>query len=132
MKRALLALLMTFGFVAAKADLIVKVDPPKQVGQKVVVKLTMKNTFKETVESARAQVFLVDDNGKVAGQAVRWVIGGTKDRPALAPDAETTFNFVVQTDKPFTAAKVTFTRVILEGGKLADVNKEVQIINPRK
>ncbi|HWX22410.1 MAG TPA: hypothetical protein VN578_21120 [Candidatus Binatia bacterium] len=111
----------------ARADLLVKVDAPKQVGQKVVIKLTMKNTFKEKVESARAQVFLVDDKGKVAGQAVRWVIGGKKDRPALAPDAETTFNFVVETGKPFTTTKVLFSRVLLEGGKLAGVNKEVQI-----
>jgi len=25
------------------------------------------------------KVFLLDDNGKVVGQAVRWVIGGTKE-----------------------------------------------------
>ena len=111
----------------AHADLVVKVEQPKQVGQKIVIKLTMRNTFKEKVESARAQVFLLDENGSVAGQAVRWVIGGAKDRPALAPVADTAFNFVVETSKPFTSAKVSFSRVVLEGGKLADVNKEVQI-----
>jgi hypothetical protein len=84
------------------------------------------------VESARAQVFLINDQGKVVGQAARWVIGGTKDKPALSPDKETTFNFVVQTDKPFKKSKVSFTRVVLEGGKLADVNKEVQIQNADK
>ena len=111
----------------ASAELVVKVDEPKRVGQKAVIKLTMKNTFTEKVESARAQVFLIDENGKVVGQAVRWVIGGTKDKPALAPNAETTFNFVVPTDKPFTTNKVSFTRLILEGGKLVDVNKTVEI-----
>src|SRR5581483_11906033 len=103
------------------AALTVKVDEPKQVGKKVVIKLTMKNAFTENVESARAQVFLLDDKGKITGQAVRWVIGGTKDRPTLAPNAETTFNFVVTANKSFVTNKVTFTRIILEGGKLADV-----------
>ena len=79
------ALLLVAG--AAHAALTVKVDKPKQVGNKAVIKLTMKNTFTEKIESARAQIFLLDDNGKVVGQAVRWVIGGTKDKPALVPEA---------------------------------------------
>jgi len=61
------------------------------------------------------------------GQSTKWVIGGTKDRPALAPDHETTFNFVVPMKKPFTQTKVTFSRVVLEGGKLADVAKDVSV-----
>jgi hypothetical protein len=113
---------------AANAALTVKVDEAKQVGKKVVIKLTMKNTFKEKVESARAQVFLLDDKGKVVSQAVRWVIGGTKDKPGLAPDAETVFNFVVETEKPFVTKAVSFTRLILEGGKVADVNQNVLLI----
>ena len=116
----------------ARADLTVKVDEPKQVGQKAVIKLTIKNTFKESVESARAQVFLLDDEGRITGQAARWVIGGTKDKPPLSPDKETTFNFVVDTTKPFTTAKVSFSRVVLQGGKLADADKEVQIQNAVK
>ncbi len=119
------ALLLAAG--AAQATLTVKVDKPKQVGKKAVIKLTMKNTFTEKIESARAQIFLLDDNGKVVGQAARWVIGGTKDKPALAPDAETTFNYVVQTDKPFSTNQVTFTRIILEGGKIVDVKQSVQV-----
>jgi hypothetical protein len=124
----LVALFCLFIFpFACRAALSVKVETPKQVGKKVVIQMLLKNTFKEKVESARAQVFLIDDKGKVVGQAVRWVIGGTKDKPALAPDAETTFNFVVETDKSFATNKVTFTRIILEGGKLVDVNKSVEI-----
>ena len=114
------------------ADLVVKVDAPKQIGRKAFIKLKMKNTFQEKVESARAQVFLVDDQGKVVGQAARWVIGGKKDKPALSSDKEATFNFVVETDKPFTKSKVSFSRVVLEGGKFADVIKEVQIQNADK
>jgi hypothetical protein len=124
------ALLLTAG--AAQATLTVKVDKPKLVGKKAVIKLTMKNTFTEKIESARAQVFLLDDQGKVVGQAVRWVIGGTKDKPSLAPDAETTFNFVVATDRAFTTNKVTFTRLILDGGKIVDANQNVQMLPDQK
>jgi hypothetical protein len=135
MKRIIPSLLL-FGFLvcaeATHAALSFMVGEPKQVGKKVIIKLTMKNTFTEKIESARAQVFLLDDKGKVVGQAVKWVIGGTKDKPALSPDAETTFNFVVTTEKPFMTNRVTFTRIILEGGKLADVNKDVIVTSAVK
>ena len=116
----------------ASADLTVKVGSPKTYGQKTIVKMELRNTFTNAVESARAVVFLLDDHGKVVGQETRWIIGGTKDRPPLAPDAKTTFNFVVQTTKPFTKTKVTVTRIVLEGGKLADVNNDVQIESAAK
>jgi hypothetical protein len=54
------------------------------------------------------------------------VIGGTKDQAAQAPKKEVTFNFVITFNKPFTVTnlttKVNITRVVLEGGKLANVN----------
>ena len=78
---------MLINATTARADLIVKVDKPKTVGAKSIVKLTMKNTFKQRIESARAEVFLTDEKGKMVGQAARWVIGGTKDKPNLAPGA---------------------------------------------
>ncbi len=121
-----MSLLLASIFVA-HAELVVRVDEPKQLGQKTIIKLTMKNTFKESIESARAQVFLLDSQGKVVSQTVRWAIGGTKDKPPLAPDKEATFNFVLPNDKPFKTPKVSFSRVILQGGKLADVTKDVQI-----
>jgi hypothetical protein len=42
----------------------------------------------------------VSEQGRVVGQAVRWVIGGTKDKPALAPAKETMFNFVIPLQRP--------------------------------
>ena len=120
--------LVLIGARVANAALVVEVDKPNRVAQKVVLNLTLKNTFKVKVESARAQVFLIDDSGKVVGQAVRWLIGGSKDRPALAPDKSTTYNFVIETSKPFKTTKVIFNRVILEGGKLVDPNKAVEIV----
>jgi hypothetical protein len=113
---------------AAQAKLTVTVDSTKQVGKKSVIKLTLKNDFQEKVESARAQIFLIDEQGKVVGQKAQWVIGGTKDRPVLDPGATTTYNFVVDANKPFNKTKVGFTRIILEGGKVADVPKSFEVI----
>ena len=119
--------LLLLGTTWAHAQLAVTVSPPKAAGNKAVVKLELKNKFAEKVESARAVCFLLDEQGKVVGQATQWVIGGTKDKPSLAPDATATYNFVIPTDKSFTTTKVSFSRVILEGGKRADVAREVSI-----
>lgn len=132
MKTMLMLLLVAWN---AQAQLAVTVSPVKVTGQKAIVPLAMKNTFTEKVESARATVFLVDDQGKVIGQATRWVIGGTKDRPALEPGKETTFHLVVERRAskaggqavPQLKAKVAFTRLVLQGGKSVDPNKSVQI-----
>jgi hypothetical protein len=117
--------------VTVRAQLAVTVSPPKITGQKAVVTLAMKNGLADKVESARAVCFLLDDQGKMAGQATKWVIGGTKDRPALEPKGETKFNFVITSPQPFTTtnlmAKVSFSRVILQNGQAADVNKTVSI-----
>src|SRR6266446_10984879 len=92
--------LLTFSLAAAvlllpllaSAQLAVTVSPVKVSGQKAVVPLAMKNNFAEKVESARAVVFLLDEQGKMVGQMTRWVIGGTRDKPVLAPNGKTTLN----------------------------------------
>jgi len=115
----------------AAAQLAVTVSPPKIAGQKAIVPLTMTNNLTEKVESARAICFLLDERGKTIGQSAKWVLGGTKDRPALEPKSGTTFNFVITSPQPFTTtnltAKVSFSRVVLDDGKLADIKRDVQI-----
>jgi len=122
------------GVLTAQAQLAVTVLTPKVTGQKVVVELAMKNDFTNTVESARAVCFLFDDQGKMAGQSSKWVIGGTKERPGLPAGGTNTFNFVITSPQPFTTtnltAKVSFSRVVLSGNQVAEVNKVVQIENP--
>lgn len=112
----------------APAALVVQVAPPKTTGSRTVIELELKNTFTNNIESARFVVFLLDDQGKMVGQAARWIIGGTKDKPALAPTAKITYNFIVATDKSFTKTKVMVNRLILENGKSADPIKNVQIL----
>jgi hypothetical protein len=116
---------------SASAQLAVTVSPVKITGQKSIVSLAMTNNLAEPVESARAICFLMDGHGSMVGQSAKWVIGGTKDQPALQPKRGTTFNFVITSPQPFTSTnlttKVSFSRVVLEGGKTADVNKTVKI-----
>lgn len=124
--------LLLLGATFAQAQLAVTVSPVKITGQKVIVPLTIKNNFTEKVESARAAVFLLDEQGKaVAAPTTRWVIGGSGDKSGLVASATNVFNFVVAADKPFTTtnltAKVQFSRVVLDGGKLADVTKNVVV-----
>lgn len=118
------------------AQLAVTVLPPRITAQKVVVPLAMRNGFSEKVESARAAVFLLDEQGKMVANASRWVIGGDKAASSLAPGATNTFNLVLAAGKPIAStnltAKVTFSRVVLEGGKLADANRDVQIHRAEK
>ena len=84
------------------------------------------------------------------GQASEWVIGArsadrrlrnkqTKEK-GLAPEASATFNFVVEVKRPGgrslqratapaggVSASLKFTRIVLEGGKVADPG-EVEIV----
>lgn len=118
--------------VSAHAQLAVTVTPPKVAGQKAVVPLAMRNGLSEKIESARAVVFLFDEQGKAVGQpTTRWIVGGSADKPGLAAGATNAFHFVIASDKPFATtnltAKVTFSSVVLEGGKLADVTKDVSV-----
>jgi hypothetical protein len=67
----------------------------------------------------------------MVGQSAKWTIGGGKDRPALPTKAGTTYNFVITSSQPFSTtnltAKVSFSRVVLSGNKLADVTKDVSV-----
>jgi hypothetical protein len=130
--RVLLLAIVLFCPLLGSAQLALTVSPVKITGSKAVVPLTMKNSFAEKIESARATLFLLDEHDKVIGQTARWVIGGTKDKPPLLPNQTTAFNFVVPIQKSAALAnlqaKVTFTRIILGGGKLADVKQGVEFI----
>ena len=128
-----LSLLFLFCALAVQAQLAVTVSPTKITAQKAVVLLAMTNNLAEAVDSARAVCFLLDDQGKMVGQSSKWVIGGTKDRPALQPKSSTTFNFVITSPQPFATtnltANVTFSRVVLTGQKLANPETNVKIQN---
>jgi hypothetical protein len=120
----------------AGAQFAITVSPPKVAGQKAIVSLAMTNGLPEKVESARAVTFLLDDQGKMVGQATKWVIGGEAGSTAspnsgLKSGATNVYHFVITADKPIVStnltARVTFTRVILEGSKSVDPGKNVQV-----
>ena len=131
MKFFLLAAMLLCPMLAT-AQLAVTVTPPKVVGQKTVVQLKMKNNLGEAVKSARAMCFLLDDQGNMVGQSTKWVVG--QNHTGLEPKAEATFNFVITSPQPWTTtnltAKISFSRVVLDGGKLADVKRDVSVTAP--
>src|SRR6266850_4420230 len=115
---------------AASAQLTVTVSPVKVVGQKAVVPLALKNGFADKIESARCAVFLLDAEGKVVGQAARWIIGGGTNRAPLAVGATNSFQFVVPTGgKPFVTNRFTITQINLANGKTANPVSDVQILS---
>lgn len=126
---SLVALLLTTA--VSQAQLSVTVSPVKITGQKAIVPLAVKNNFSEKIESARAAVFLLDDRGKMVGQSSKWVIGSGSEYPSLSKGTTNTFHFVITAQKPLPTnltAKVTFTRVVLENGKVADAMKDVTVV----
>jgi len=114
----------------ARAQLSITVLPVRAEGNKAVVRLLFQNDLTNTVESARASVYLLNGQS-VVGQGTRWVIGGAKDKPSLTPGATNSFFFVISSDKPFPrtnlTAKVSINRLVLEGGKLGDAVKDVSV-----
>ena len=116
---------------ALEAQLMVTASPVKAEGNKASIKLDFRNGLTNAVESARATVFLFNGETLVA-QSTKWVIGGGKEKSNLIPGGTNMFFFVLTSDKPFPktplTAKVNFARVVLEGGKLANVEKDVKIV----
>src|ERR1043166_489769 len=100
MKQSKAAAFVILSFIlltgVTRAGLAIKLGEPKTYGQKTLVRLEMQNSFTNKIESARGVLFLLDDSGKVLGQETRWIIGGTKDRPPLAPGARMSLLFVLQ------------------------------------
>jgi hypothetical protein len=126
--------LVLFCAVATQAQLAVTVSPPRIFGQKAVVKLAIENGLPGKIETARAVCFLLDDQGKMVGQSTKWVIG--QNKAALDPGATSTFNFVISDPKPFTTTnltpKVSFSRVVMTDGKLADLRRDVTVVTATK
>jgi len=115
--------------MGASAQLTVTVSPVKVAGQRAVVLLAMTNNLGESIESARAVCFLLDGQGEMIGQSAQWVIG--ENHTLLNPKNATAFNFVITSPQPFTTtnlmAKISFSRVVLNGGRLANIARDVQI-----
>jgi hypothetical protein len=127
-------LLLLLGPLVARSQLVVVVSSPKIGGQKAIVELKMKNNLSNAVASARAACFLIDDQEKLVGHSTKWVIGQNKH--SLEPKGETTFNFVITSPQPFMttnlAAKVSFSRVVLQNGRLTDPRQSVIVTSAMK
>lgn len=131
MNPLLIAMFLLLSVMGAQSQLHVFQSSPKLTGQKALVKLALKNDLPNTVQSARAAVFVLNQKGEMLGEGARWVIGGDGKTNGLAPGATNQFFFVVNLVKPVTDTNVTarihFNKLLLEGGKQGDVKKDVVI-----
>lgn len=100
--------------------------------EKSIVTLTAKNSFSQSVKSARAWVFALDESGAVVGQKSAWIISKEQrsrgDRSCLATlDAGETaeINMSIDTERPAASTKVTFTKIVLADGSLVNPHKQV-------
>lgn len=116
--------------VTASAQLAVTVSTPKVTGQKTIVELAMTNELTNEIKSARAICFLLDGQGKMVGQTTKWVIG--QNKAYLEPKGESKFDFVITSPRPLVTsnltAKVVFSRLIFDDGKVADVRQTVEVM----
>ncbi|MDX2109328.1 MAG: hypothetical protein SFY80_03710 [Verrucomicrobiota bacterium] len=111
----------------ASADVACKIDSITTAGNKAMVTVKIRNNFEQSIKDARIWVFLVDAEGKVAGNKAEWIIGGKPDQQnSLAAKAENDYPVVITTKQPFTHAKIVFSKIIMENGSSPDIDKEVR------
>jgi hypothetical protein len=122
-------LLLVCCTLTAQAQLAVTVSPVKITGQRALVPLALTNHLPESVESARAMCMVLNAQGKMVGQSAKWVIGGAPNRPALPPQAGTTYNFVITSphllETTNLTARIVFSRVVLEHHQFTNANDVV-------
>jgi hypothetical protein len=117
------------------AQLVAMVSPATVSGNKMIVKLALKNGMDKKIESARAVVFVSDDQGKLVAQSAKWVIGAQRSTDGnslgLASGATNVFHFILNAEKPVISTnlstKVLFNSVILDGGRPADPRTAVRV-----
>ena len=108
------------------ANLEVSVASLEGSSNKTLVELDTKNTFDQGIKDARAWVFLMDADGKVVGNQAQWIIGGdsSQKEPLKSEDSQTFKVAITTTSKP-TAAKVTFSKIILADGTKVNPHKSL-------
>jgi len=107
-------------------------------GSKALVKISIKNNFDQKLKATRAWVILLDDKGKIVGQKAQWLSNpkkkkqtGNKKRKSnkthvdLEAGDTLEASVVVNTTRPVADTKLTFSRIILGDGTLADVRKSL-------
>ncbi|MEO0510250.1 MAG: hypothetical protein AAF065_10375 [Verrucomicrobiota bacterium] len=108
------------------ANLEVSVSSLDASSNTSLVELEANNTFEQGIKDARVWVFLMDDGGKVVGNKAQWIIGGdSAAKEPLQPEKAQSFKLTVDTQSKPTTAKVTFSRIILADGTIADPQKSV-------
>lgn len=129
-KLLLLSLLLS---CSLQAEFEVSLKPTEDsTPDKSIVTLTAKNSFSQSVKSARAWIFALDESGAVVGQKAAWIISKEhRDRgdrsclPTLDAGETAEIKMSIDTERPATSTKVTFTKIVLADGSLVNPHKQV-------
>lgn len=104
----------------------------ESTSDKSMVTLTAKNSFSQSIKSARAWVFALDESGSVVGQKSAWIVSGEArargDRsslPTLNAGETAEIKMVIDTKRPAASTKVTFTKIVLADGSIVNPHKQV-------
>lgn len=131
MKNLLSLLFLLAASIPSNAELQATIAKTQRTGDKAVITITLKNTFSEPINSARATVFLIGEAGKVAGYRSAWVIGGSKERKPLGADKSAKYNFVITTKKAFKRPLLKINRIILASGRLVTSSSKLPLAAPK-
>lgn len=124
-------MLFVLSLNALHAELSAETLPLTAHGRKALLPINLQNHFAMAIDSARAVCFLSDHDGKVVARDSKWVIGGGSGQSGLAAGATNKYFFVLTLPANVTAtnltAKLSFSTLVLEGGKQVDPKKNVRI-----
>ena len=100
------------------ANLEISITDVESNGNSGIVHMKLKNSFEQGVRSARIWVFMLDDEGKVVGNQAQWLFNGEGEKSSLEVEEERDSTVMVESENPFSTAKATFSRIIMEDGTI--------------
>lgn len=128
--KTILTIILFSIFQVAIAQVQFGVTGTSTTPNRTLVTIEAKNEFDQGIENARVWVFALDAEGKVVGQRAVWLKPIHDERLLIevanpaTPESEErrSFNVVVDTQSEAVSHKMTFSRIIMEDGSLANVH----------
>lgn len=110
------------------ANIEIATSEVQSANNKAILSIKARNSFDQDIQNARIWVFAMNDKGEVVGQKAQWLHDSetSEDANWLDTEGETEFKLTVDTKAKATQTKVTFSRIIMADGSLADVQKAVK------
>ncbi|MGB0371725.1 MAG: hypothetical protein ACPGN3_10250 [Opitutales bacterium] len=126
-------LVLALGVNSALARLNVSLTDANWKDGKASLSLEASNAGDSAITGARVWIFLMNDDGKVVGNHAEWIIGGKRPEdnpnPSLDAGEESTYEVSFKNEKPFTQARVTFSKLLGEDKKPLNPRKAASVVD---